>query len=46
MVVPRSKVPQGFVDVDREDYRRGSQDEATLAEMQELQLSIVRDKWT
>jgi hypothetical protein len=41
MIVPRSVVTEGFMDVDRDDYK----EEGYLKETQETQLAIIEDKW-
>lgn len=44
MITPRSIVKQGFVDIDREDYKDVKEDEY-LKKVQASQLVIIEDKW-
>jgi NAD(P)-dependent dehydrogenase (short-subunit alcohol dehydrogenase family) len=44
MITPRSFIKQGFVDVDRDDYKDTPEDEY-LKRVQELQLVVIKDKW-
>ncbi|KAF5017616.1 hypothetical protein F66182_10442 [Fusarium sp. NRRL 66182] len=44
MITPRSVAKEGFVDIDREDYKHVPEDEY-LKKVQESQLVIIEDKW-
>lgn len=44
MITPRSVAKEGFVDIDREDYKDVKEDEY-LKKVQETQLVIIEDKW-
>ena len=44
MITPRSLAKEGFMDVDREDYR-DMQEDAYMKKTQESQLVIIEDKW-
>lgn len=44
MIVPRSIAKQGYMDIDREDYKDAPEDEY-LRRTQETQLVIIEDKW-
>ncbi|KAI6361569.1 hypothetical protein MCOR25_006473 [Pyricularia grisea] len=44
MIVPRSIAKEGFMDIDREDFRDTEKD-AYLKQTQETQLVIIEDKW-
>jgi hypothetical protein len=44
MITPRSVAKEGFVDIDREDYKNVKEDEY-LKKVQESQLVIIEDKW-
>lgn len=44
MIVPRSEAKEGFMDVDREDYRDTPEDRY-MKKTQEVQLVIIEDKW-
>lgn len=44
MITPRSFVQEGFVDIDRDDYRDTPED-AYLKAVQERQLVVIKDKW-
>lgn len=44
MITPRSIASQGFMDVDREDYKKVPNDEY-LGKVQATQLIIIEDKW-
>jgi hypothetical protein len=44
MIVPRAIAPQGFMDVDRDDYRDTPED-AYMKRTQETQLVIIKDQW-
>lgn len=44
MIVPRSIAKQGYMDIDREDYKDAPEDEY-LRKTQETQLVIIEDKW-
>jgi len=44
MITPRSVAKEGFMDVDREDYRDTPED-AYMKKTQESQLVIIEDKW-
>ena len=44
MITPRSIAKQGFMDVDREDYR-DTEEDAYMKRTQESQLVIIEDKW-
>lgn len=45
MIIPRSIVEQGFVDVDREDYNDDLRD-GRLKGLQLMQLAAVKNFWT
>jgi hypothetical protein len=44
MITPRTIAKQGFVDIDREDYKDTPEDEY-LKKVQASQLVIIKDKW-
>ena len=44
MITPRSVAKEGFVDIDREDYKNTPEDEY-LKKVQASQLVIIEDKW-
>lgn len=44
MITPRSIAKEGFVDIDREDYKDTPEDEY-LKKVQASQLVIIEDKW-
>lgn len=44
MITPRSIAKEGFVDIDREDYKDTPEDEY-LKKVQLSQLVIIEDKW-
>ena len=44
MITPRSIAKEGFVDIDREDYKDTPEDEY-LKKVQASQLMIIQDKW-
>ncbi|KAI9148727.1 hypothetical protein HJFPF1_10769 [Paramyrothecium foliicola] len=44
MITPRSVTKEGFVDIDREDYKNFPEDEY-LHQMQDTQLAIIEDRW-
>lgn len=44
MITPRSVVQEGFMDIDRDDYKDVPED-AYLKKVQELQLVVIKDKW-
>lgn len=44
MITPKSIAKEGFVDVDREDYKETPED-CYLKKVQESQLVIIEDKW-
>lgn len=44
MITPRSLAKEGFLDVDREDYKDNPAD-LYLKKVQESQLVIIEDKW-
>ena len=44
MITPRSVAKEGFVDIDREDYKDTPEDEY-LKKVQASQLVIIKDKW-
>jgi hypothetical protein len=43
MITPRSKTPQGFIDVDREDYRDPADE--YFIQKQASQLRVIQDQW-
>jgi hypothetical protein len=45
VIVPRSEVEQGFLDMDREDFKDDREDEALLIKLQAQQLAVLDDKW-
>jgi len=44
-IVPRAHVKEGYVDVDREDFKEGKAEDDYFRETQALQLRIIEDKW-
>ena len=44
MITPRSIAKEGFVDIDREDYK-DTQEDAYMRKTQASQLVIIEDKW-
>lgn len=44
MITPRSVAREGFMDIDREDYKDVKEDEY-LKKVQASQLIIIEDKW-
>ena len=44
MIVPRSLAKEGFMDVDRDDYR-DTEEDAFMKKTQATQLAIIEDKW-
>lgn len=44
MITPRSIANEGYMDVDREDYKNTPRD-AYLKKVQESQLVIIEDEW-
>lgn len=44
MITPRTIAKEGFVDIDREDYKDTPEDEY-LKKVQASQLVIIKDKW-
>lgn len=44
MITPRTIAKEGFMDVDREDYRDTPED-AYMKKTQATQLFIIKDKW-
>lgn len=44
MITPRSIAKEGFMDIDREDYRDTPEDQY-LKKVQSSQLVIIEDKW-
>lgn len=45
MITPRSLAQEGFMDIDREDYKDTPEDKYLKA-VQVSQLDIIEDKWT
>lgn len=45
MITPRSLSEEGFMDIDREDFKDTPEDEYLKA-VQVSQLDIIEDKWT
>lgn len=45
MITPRSLAKEGFMDIDREDYKDTSEDKYLKA-VQISQLNIIEDRWT
>lgn len=43
MVVPRTVAKEGFVDVDKEDYK--DEKDEYFKSKQESQLRVIKDKW-
>lgn len=41
MIVPRSQAKEGFMDVDKDDYKEDDYFKKT----QKIQLEIIEDKW-
>jgi hypothetical protein len=44
MITPRSYAKEGFVDIDREDYK-DTQEDQYLKATQQSQLTVIKDKW-
>jgi hypothetical protein len=44
MITPRTIAQEGWMDIDREDYRETEED-AYLRKVQASQLVIIEDKW-
>lgn len=44
MITPRTIAKEGFIDIDREDYKDTPEDEY-LKKVQASQLVIIQDKW-
>jgi len=44
MIAPRAVVPEGFMDIDRDDYTDAPQDEY-MKKLQASQLVVIEDKW-
>lgn len=44
MITPRSLAKEGYMDIDREDYKDTAED-AYLKKVQETQLVIIEDEW-
>jgi hypothetical protein len=44
MITPRSYAKEGFVDIDREDYK-DTQEDNYLKLTQESQLTVIKDQW-
>lgn len=44
MITPRSLAKEGYMDIDREDYKDTHED-SYLKKVQESQLVIIEDKW-
>lgn len=41
MIVPRSQVKEGFMDIDKDDFTK----DGYFKRMQEIQLKIIKDSW-
>jgi hypothetical protein len=44
MIVPRATAKEGFMDVDRDDYR-DTEEDAFMKKTQLVQLDIIEDRW-
>jgi hypothetical protein len=44
MITPRSYAKEGFVDIDREDYK-ATEEDRYLKATQESQLTVIKDQW-
>lgn len=44
MIVPRATAKEGFMDVDRENYR-DTEEDAFMKKTQQVQLEIIEDRW-